>query len=64
MRRLDAERKTNLLNFMFSKKSQVRDDVVNIIEIKNLSHRFADGTLGLKNISLTIQEGSFVIIAG
>jgi biotin transport system ATP-binding protein len=49
---------------MFSKKSQVRDDVVNIIEIKNLSHRFADGTLGLKNISLTIQEGSFVIIAG
>jgi biotin transport system ATP-binding protein len=49
---------------MFSKKSQVRDDVVNIIEIKNLSHRFADGTLGLKNISLTIQEGSFVIISG
>ncbi|MGD9105325.1 MAG: ABC transporter ATP-binding protein [Desulfobacterales bacterium] len=37
---------------------------MNIIEIKNLSHRFADGTLGLKNISLTIQEGSFVIIAG
>ncbi|MGD9383057.1 MAG: ABC transporter ATP-binding protein [Desulfobacterales bacterium] len=37
---------------------------MNIIEIKNLSHRFADGTLGLKNISLTIQEGSFVIISG
>jgi biotin transport system ATP-binding protein len=37
---------------------------MNIIEIKNLSHRFADGTLGLENINLTIREGTFVIIAG
>jgi biotin transport system ATP-binding protein len=37
---------------------------MNIIEIKNLSHRFADGTLGLENVNLTIREGAFVIIAG
>ena len=37
---------------------------MNIIEIKNLSHRFADGTPGLENINLTIREGTFVIIAG
>ncbi len=37
---------------------------MNIIEIKNLSHRFADGTLGLEDVNLTIREGSFVIIAG
>jgi len=35
-----------------------------IIEIENLNHRFADGTLGLKNINLTIEEGTFVVIAG
>jgi biotin transport system ATP-binding protein len=37
---------------------------VNIIEIENLSHRFADGTMGLKNINLSIPEGAFVVIAG
>ena len=35
-----------------------------IIEIENLSHRFADGTHGLKNINLTIEEWTFVVIAG
>ncbi len=35
-----------------------------IIEIENLSHRFADGTHGLKNINLTIEQGTFVVIAG
>jgi len=49
---------------MFAKRSQVRDDVVNIIEIENLSHIFADGTCGLENINLTIREGTFVVIAG
>ena len=49
---------------MLAKKSQVRDDVVNIIEIENLSHIFPDGTLGLENINLTIREGTFVLIAG
>jgi len=37
---------------------------MNIIEIENLSHYFADGTCGLKNINLTIREGTFVVIAG
>jgi len=37
---------------------------MNIIEIENLSHRFADGTLGVDNISLNIRQGSFVVIAG
>ena len=37
---------------------------MNIIEIKNLSHCFADGTLGLDNINLSIREGAFVVISG
>lgn len=36
----------------------------NIIEIQNLSHQFENGTPGLKNINLEIQEGTFVVIAG
>ena len=36
----------------------------NTIEIENLSHRFADGTIGLENINLSVSEGSFVVIAG
>ena len=35
-----------------------------IIEIENLSHRFADGTVGIDNINLSILKGSFVVIAG
>lgn len=35
-----------------------------IIQIESLSHRFADGTLGLDGISLEIEEGTFVVIAG
>ena len=37
---------------------------MNIIEIENLSHRFADGTLGIDGINLNIREGSIVVIAG
>ena len=37
---------------------------MNIIEIENLSHRFPDGTLGIDEINLTIQEGTFVVISG
>ena len=37
---------------------------MNIIEIENLSHRFSDGTLGLDRISLKIQAGTFVVVAG
>ena len=37
---------------------------MNIIEIENLSHRFADGTVGLECINLNIQKGSLAIIAG
>lgn len=35
-----------------------------IIEIKGLSHRFPDGTPGLRNVSLTIPEGSLTVVAG
>ena len=35
-----------------------------IIEIRNLVHRFADGTTGLDGISLDIQAESFVLLAG
>lgn len=37
---------------------------MNIIEIENLSHRFADGTVGLEGVNLKIRKGSFVVIAG
>jgi len=37
---------------------------MNIIEIENLTHRFADGTVGLDGIDLTLREGSLVVIAG
>ena len=35
-----------------------------IIEIENLTHRFADGTVGLNDVSLEIAEGAFVVLAG
>jgi len=34
------------------------------IEITGVSHRFADGTIGLRNIDLTIPRGELVLIAG
>jgi len=37
---------------------------MSIIEIENLTHRFADGTLGLTDLDLQINEGAFVVIAG
>lgn len=35
-----------------------------VIEIDRLSHRFADGTWGLREVSLAVEEGAFVVIAG
>lgn len=35
-----------------------------MIEIVKLSHRFSDGTPGLQDISLTIGEGEFAVVAG
>lgn len=37
---------------------------MNIIEIEQLCHRFEDGTLGLDRITVQIQKGSFVVVAG
>jgi biotin transport system ATP-binding protein len=37
---------------------------MDIIEIENLKHRFADGTLGLDSINLKIRSGAFVVFAG
>jgi len=37
---------------------------VNIIEIKNLSHSFLDGTLGINGVNLSIKEGEFIVIGG
>ncbi len=41
-----------------------KSTTMNILEISNLSHRFADGTLGIDGISLSIREGEFAVIAG
>jgi biotin transport system ATP-binding protein len=35
-----------------------------IIEIDDLTHRFADGTVGLDGVTLEIEAGAFVVIAG
>ncbi|MDY6789758.1 MAG: ATP-binding cassette domain-containing protein [Thermodesulfobacteriota bacterium] len=37
---------------------------MNIIEIKNMTHRFVDGTVGLDGINLSICEGEFIVIGG
>ena len=35
-----------------------------IIDINNISHTFDDGYMGIKNISLSIFKGEFIILAG
>jgi biotin transport system ATP-binding protein len=35
-----------------------------IIEIDHLTHRFADGAIGVEGVTLAIEEGAFVVIAG
>jgi len=37
---------------------------MSIIDIRNLSHRFSNGQTGLKDISLSVDSGEFVILAG
>jgi biotin transport system ATP-binding protein len=34
------------------------------IEIENLSHRFDDGSFGIKNVNLRIPQGAFVVLTG
>jgi biotin transport system ATP-binding protein len=37
---------------------------VKAIEMKNLTHRFEDATIGLDGINLSVEEGEFVIVTG
>lgn len=37
---------------------------MNVIEIRNLTHRFPDGTVGLDDVSLSVPQGRFVVVAG
>lgn len=37
---------------------------MNIIEIKELSHMFSNGTPALDNIDLSVKQGEFIVIAG
>jgi biotin transport system ATP-binding protein len=39
-------------------------DAVPIIQTVNLSHRFADGTVGLSDVTLAFDEGEFAVVAG
>jgi biotin transport system ATP-binding protein len=48
----------NLLHY------KIKSAMPAIIQIENLVHRFADGTVGLGGVSLEVAEGAFVIIAG
>jgi biotin transport system ATP-binding protein len=44
--------------------SSFKNQKMPLIEIHQLTHRFADGTLALDRIDLTIEAGAFVLIAG
>ena len=35
-----------------------------IIQIENLTHRFADGTMGLARIDLCVKDGEFEVVCG
>lgn len=35
-----------------------------ILEIKNVSKKFSDGTVALKNVSFSVDEGDFVVLGG
>jgi biotin transport system ATP-binding protein len=37
---------------------------MSLLEILNLTHVFPDGTVGVKDINLSIEEGEFVVLAG
>ena len=37
---------------------------MSLLEVKNLKHVFSDGTVAIKDISLQIGDGEFVVIAG
>lgn len=37
---------------------------MSLIELRGVSHRFRDGTLGLDSVSLAIERGEFVLVAG
>ncbi|MGE5341875.1 MAG: energy-coupling factor ABC transporter ATP-binding protein [Candidatus Omnitrophota bacterium] len=37
---------------------------MSLLEIQNLTHRFPDGTVAIRNINLKIEEGEFIVLAG
>jgi len=37
---------------------------MSLIELKNVSYRFSDGSPGIEDVSLAIEEGEFIVIAG
>lgn len=37
---------------------------MSLLEVRRLSHRFADGTYGIQEISFSLERGEFVLLAG
>lgn len=37
---------------------------MSLLEVRNLSHVFPDGTVAVKDVSLSVQAGDFVVLAG
>lgn len=37
---------------------------MSLLEVKNLQHKFRDGTDALKGVSFSVEEGDFIVIAG
>lgn len=58
--------KTAIGELPVSQPSAVRisHQTMEILKTENLRHRFSDGTFGIDGISLSVQKGEFVIIAG
>lgn len=37
---------------------------MSLLEVRSLTHRFPDGSLGLQNVSFTVEPGELVVLAG
>ncbi len=37
---------------------------MSLLEVRKLSHRFADGTFGLRDVSLSVESGELIVLAG
>jgi biotin transport system ATP-binding protein len=44
--------------------SSVTELLMSLLDVRNVSYRFSDGTYALRNVSLQVSEGEFIVISG